>query len=178
MKILKPSAGTYPAYYDTYFKWVDEGESILEIIQHHLQDALEFWHTINEEEAGFRYEEGKWSIKELLSHITDTERIFVFRALSISRKEDKLLPGFDQDAYVEASGAHQRSWSELLLEYQHVKQASYDFFVSLNEEQWQAHGASESGPVNMAAFAYVLPGHDAHHQNIVKERYLAKLRKP
>lgn len=176
LEIKKPSKGSYPAYYDTYFSYIDEQPSILENWVANIQDSIEFWNAIEERESFFRYEEGKWSIKEVLLHIIDTERVFTFRALSIARGETKVLPGFDHNAYVLGSNADARSWASLLQEYQSVKQASLDLFSSFSMEQWKAEGAMEAGPVNMQAFAYVIPGHDRHHQRIVRDRYLLKLR--
>jgi uncharacterized damage-inducible protein DinB len=175
--IRKPEADFHPDYYLNYFKWVDETPSILETWQHHIENGLAFWNDISEEESIFRYDSDKWTIKEVLNHILDVERIFGFRALSISRGEQAVLPGFDHNAYVADNPLGHRSWASLLQEYQHVKQATYDFFGSLSEAQWQKHGHISAGKVNMAALAYVIPGHDKHHQEIVKERYLRILRK-
>lgn len=173
-----PIEGEYPDYYQNYFRWSDFERPTLEALQYQMQDALAFWHQISEEESDFAYEAGKWSIKEMLSHITDTERVFVYRALCISRGETKELPGFDHNSYVSQSDARQRTWASVLQEYQVVKQASLEFFHSLSEEQWNRKGRTESGPISVSALAYVLPGHDAHHQEIVKSRYLVKMRKP
>ncbi len=174
--VNRPGSGQYPAYYDNYYKWLPEGQPILELWQHAIQDALEFWHSINSEEASFRYEASKWSIKQMLLHISDTERIFGFRALSLSRGEQANLSGFDHNSYVDFSGADDREWASILQEYQHVKQANYDLFASLNSSQWEAEGTLGDQRITVAAIAYVLPGHDRHHQEIVKSRYLSKLR--
>lgn len=176
-KPSRPAAGSYPEYYEGYFKWTDLELPIMEVLLHAMQDALEFWNSISEQESQFAYADGKWSLREMLSHITDTERVFVYRALCISRGEQKVLPGFDHDAFVENSGANERSWASILQEYQQVKQASLDFFAGLNELQWTKQGSTEAGPISVAALAYVLPGHDRHHQEIVKTLYLPKLRK-
>lgn len=176
-RLERPAKGDYPDYYENYFRWSDFERPILEALQYQMQDALAFWHDIAEEEASFAYEQGKWTLKEMLSHICDTERVFVYRALCISRGEEKALPGFDHNAYVANSGANARPWASILQEYQQVKQASLDFFAGLNAEQWEAKGRTEAGPLSVAALAFVLPGHDKHHQEIVKSRYLVKLRK-
>lgn len=177
IRIAKPSPGNYPDYYSRYFDNVDEEPPILENWLALIQDSLAFWHEIGEEESLFRYEDGKWSIREVLLHIIDTERVFGYRALALARGEQKTLPGFDHNAYVLNSGADKRSWASLLQEYQSVKQSSLDLFAGLIEEQWRSTGQSEAGPLNMAALAYVIPGHDLHHQKIVKTRYLSILRK-
>lgn len=172
-----PEPGSYPSYYEQYFKWVDFERPILETWQYALQDSLEFWNRIPPEQATFRYASDKWSLKEMLSHICDTERIFVFRALSMSRGERQSLPAFNHNAYVDHSGAQDRHWLDLLAEYQHVKQASHDFFASLSMEQWQARGQVDGQEIALSALAFMLPGHDRHHQEIVKKHYLTKLRK-
>ena len=173
----RPQAGDYPSYYQNYFSWATEDQPFLESFQYAIQDGLEFWHNIKESESEYSYEVGKWKIKELMQHIIDVERVFVYRAMSIARGETKVLPGFDHDAYVENSAANDRSWASLLHEYQHLKQSTFDFFESLNANQWQAKGEIEAGKVSLLAIAYILVGHDKHHQKIVKERYLVKLRK-
>lgn len=171
-----PEEGLYPSYYERYFALVEKEKPIDEIWLSAMQDGLAFWNYIAEENADFRYAEGKWSIKEILGHVIDTERIFIYRALCISRGETKVLPGFDHDKYVDKSGAHYRPWVSLLQEYQSVKQASLDFILSLNKQQWQTQGQSETNTIAMVAFAYVIPGHDKHHQNIVRDRYLKLLK--
>ncbi|WP_421751144.1 DinB family protein [Croceimicrobium sp.] len=173
----RPQVGDYPDYYQRYFSWASENQDLLESYQYAIQDGLEFWHGISESESEFSYETSKWTIKELVQHIIDVERVFVYRAMSIARGETKVLAGFDHDAYVENSGANDRSWAGLLHEYQHLKQSTYDFFESLNSTQWQSKGEIEAGKVSLLAIAYIIVGHDKHHQRIVKERYLAKLRK-
>lgn len=175
-KLPKPEKGTYPDYYENYYKWSNFDLPILEALRYQMQDAIEFWNSLSEEESSFAYESSKWTIREMLSHITDTERIFVYRALCLSRGETRPLPGFDHNSYVAHSGANERSWASILQEYQQVKQASLDFFAGLNEQQWSISGQTEAGPISVVALAYVMPGHDMHHQEIVKSRYLSKLR--
>ncbi len=175
LRVSKPSPGNYPEYYQNYFQYLKEDLPILENCYNVLQDSLAFWNSISEEHSLHRYEAGKWSIREMLLHITDTERIFSYRALCLARGEQKNLAGFDHNEYVRFSEADRRSWASLLQEYQSVKQASLDFFASLSEKQWRAKGSTDAGPINMAAMVYVIPGHDLHHQRIVKERYLPNL---
>ena len=107
----RPQAGDYPSYYQNYFSWATEDQPFLESFQYAIQDGLEFWHNIKESESEYSYEVGKWKIKELMQHIIDVERVFVYRAMSIVRGETKVLPGFDHDAYVENSAANDRSWA-------------------------------------------------------------------
>lgn len=175
--IAKPEPGSYPGYYDNYLGQVEADKPIAEVMSNAIQDSLNFWNDIEEEESSFRYAEGKWSLKEMLQHIIDTERVFVYRAMSFIRGEQATLPGFDHNEYVVQSMADQRSWGSLLQEYQSLKQSSFDFFVNLNARQWQASGTTGAGPMNLAALAYVVCGHDLHHQSIVKMRYLKELRK-
>lgn len=171
--IPKPKEGEYPAYYQNYYKWVNFDQDLIETWKYSIQDGLEFWNSITEEQSQIRYEEGKWSIKEMLLHLCDSERIFLFRALCFSRGEQGQLKGFDHNSYVDYSAADERDWASILMEYQHVKQASFDFINSLSAKQWQAIGQVEDQKVSVAALAHVMPGHDRHHQEIVKSRYLA-----
>ena len=175
--IAKPAAGTYPDYYDNYLIQVEADKPFAEVMGNAIQDSLNFWNEVQEEESSFRYAEGKWSIKEMLQHIIDTERVFVFRAMSFMRGEQSQLPGFDHNEYVEQSMADERTWGSLLQEYQTLKQSTFDFFTNLNEKQWKASGITGAGPMSVSALAYVVCGHDLHHQNIVKVRYLNELRK-
>ena len=170
--IPKPQEGEFPSYFQNYFKWVDFDQDLIETWKFSIQDGLEFWNSISEERSQYRYEEGKWSIKEMLLHLCDTERIFLFRALSFSRGEQETLRGFDHNSYVYNSDAEERDWASILMEYQHVKQASFDFINSLSAKQWTATGQVENQKVSVSALAHVMPGHDRHHQEIVKQRYL------
>lgn len=108
----KPATGTYPAYFERYVNLVD-ADSIQEAIEKYSQSAIGFFAAVPASKVGFRYAEGKWSIKELLQHVTDTERIFAYRALCLSRGETAPLPGFDENTYAANSLADQRTWESI-----------------------------------------------------------------
>ncbi len=169
ISILK---GQHPAYFQNYFSQLSDGP-ILEIWESYLEEALEFWRSISEAEANYAYAEGKWTIKEMLLHIIDTDRVFGYRALAFARGEKQDLPGFDHDTYVQHSGANSRAFADLLQEYESVKIANLSLIKSFTETQLQLSGTMAGVETSVLALAYVMPGHDLHHIAICKERYLA-----
>jgi hypothetical protein len=163
--------GSHPAYYGNYLKNVSEGP-VLEVFHRHWQETSSFWHSISEDQSKLRYAQDKWSIKEMLLHIIDTDRVFGFRAFALSRGEEQELQSFSQDDYASHSEAERRSWKGILEEYEAVKMANYSLFKSFSEKQWQAEKMMGGEPISVLALAYVMPGHDLHHLKICKERYL------
>ena len=120
----------------------------------------------------FRYAENKWTIKEILVHIMDDERIFMYRALRIARNDKTPLPGFEQDDYVPYSRANERSLANIFREYKTVRNATLSLFNSLSKEDLMRVGTANNHHVNVRALAYHIAGHELHHLNIIKERYL------
>ena len=120
----------------------------------------------------YRYAENKWTIKEILVHIMDDERIYAYRALRIARNDKTPLPGFEQDDYVPFSKANQRSLASILREYKTVRQATVSLFTSFNMEDLLRIGTANDHPVSVRALAWHIAGHELHHLNIIKERYL------
>jgi uncharacterized damage-inducible protein DinB len=163
--------GSHPAYYKNYLSQVSEGP-VLEVFHKHWQETSAFWHSISEDQSKCRYAKDKWSIKEMLVHIIDTDRVFGFRAFSLSRGEEQELLSFSQDAYASQSEADRRSWKDILEEYEAVKNANYILFQSFSEKQWLAERVMGGAPISTLALAYVMPGHDLHHLKVCKERYL------
>ena len=125
-----------------------------------------------EARGGFRYAPGKWSLKDLLLHITDTERIMAYRLLHIARGDQTALAGFDQDEYVRTGHADARSLGDLVVEFSAVRQATLALVQSLDAEAWTRMGTSRDKPVSAAAVAHILAGHAAHHLAILEERYI------
>ena len=164
--------GQHPDYFKNYFAQVSDGP-LVEVWENYLEEALEFWRSISEAEANYAYAEGKWTIKEMLLHIIDTDRIFGYRALAFARGEKQALPGFDHDHYVQHSEANSRAYADLLQEYESVKIANLSLVKSFTEAQWQRSGNMADVETSVLALAYVMPGHDLHHIAICKERYLA-----
>lgn len=169
----KLKTGTYPAYFDRYINLV-ETDTISATIEKYAAQVNEFFDQLPAEKSTFKYAEGKWSIKELLQHCTDTERIFAYRALCIARGDKSPLPGFDENLYAEQSGADQREWNDILEEFKAVRRSTDLLLKSFTEEQLNNEG-STNGETNTAnALSFIIFGHLLHHMNIIKERYFAK----
>jgi uncharacterized damage-inducible protein DinB len=137
-----------------------------------LAEVLSLLEPLDEAQQLHRYAPGKWSVKDMLGHMIDTERIFAYRALRIARADATPLPGFEQDDYVAAAGTEACEWSELLEEFQHVRRASILLLRHLPEAAWMRRGVASNHPVTVRALAYIIIGHVTHHLDILRERYL------
>jgi hypothetical protein len=158
-------------YYFTYINQVPAGD-ICEILARQRTDTLALLRGITEERSLYRYAPDKWSIRQLLSHVNDTERVFVFRALWFARKFDTPLPSFDQDVAIGGARADERSWNSHVEEFAAVRGATSCFFESLSEDAWDRRGVASGNPFSVRALAYVTVGHVAHHMRVLRERYL------
>lgn len=167
----KPERGEAAEYYFTYIDQVPAGD-IREILHAQLADTLSFLQSISEENSLHRYAEGKWSIRQVLSHCNDTERVFVYRALWFARGFDSPLPSFDQDIAVTGAEADNRSWSSHIEEFHAVREATTTFFENLPEEAWMRTGIASGNPFSVHALAFISAGHLAHHRRILETRYL------
>ena len=170
-----PENGDYPEYYGKkYIKLVPSGD-ILDLLEQQLHDLVALLTTIGEDKGAYRYGPDKWSIKEVIGHLIDTERVFIFRAMSIARDEKQSLPGFDQDDYVVTGGFDARPVKSLMGEYETVRNASVAFFESLDAASWLKTGMANDVKVSVRAIGYIVPGHEVHHLAILQERYLSRL---
>lgn len=171
--LTPPAAPEYAPFYHTYVKLIT-GDP-LEALRRQPQELRQLLAGLTEEQTLFRYAPGKWSIKENLVHMLDTERIFAYRALRIGRGDTTPLPGFEQDDYVPASGADARPLADILGEYDNVRAATLSLLESFTAEAVGRLGTASGQPVSVRALAYILPGHEAHHLNLLRERYLPGL---
>lgn len=158
-------------YYFTYIDQVAGGE-ICEILRAQLPDTLAFLTGISEERSLHRYAPDKWTIRQVVSHLNDTERIFVFRALWFARGFDSPLPSFDQNIAVATAGANDRPWRRHIEEFQAVRSATIAFFDNLPSDAWGRRGVASGNPFTVRALAYMCAGHATHHVKILRERYL------
>lgn len=167
----RPETNEYAAYYDRYISLVtdDEIEPVLAAQTTELQDIFT---GIPEEKGTFAYDEGKWTIKEVLSHLIDGERMFAYRALRISRGDETPIEGFEQDGYIENSHANDRSFAELLEEFNLLRRANLLLFNNLDDTGWTRVGTASENKISVRALAYIMAGHVRHHENILKEKYL------
>jgi len=168
-----PAAAEYAPFYHTYVKLI--ASDPLEALRRQPQELRQLLTGLTEEQGTFRYAPGKWSIKENLVHVLDTERIFAYRALRIGRGDTTPLPGFEQDDYVPASGADARTLADILREYDTVRAASLSLLETFPAEAVGRLGTASGQPVSVRALAYIMPGHEAHHLNLLRERYLPGL---
>ncbi len=167
----RPASNEFVAYYSTYVDRVT-GDDILGTLQAQLDTTLSALTGISEEQSLHRYAADKWSMRELLNHVTDTERVFVYRALWFARGFDTALPGFDQNVAVPAAAAERFSWASHVEDFRAVRAATLTFFRNLPDEAWDRSGVASGNPVTVRALAYLVAGHVAHHIAILQERYL------
>ncbi|MFI5451556.1 DinB family protein [Pedobacter sp. UC225_61] len=165
----RPQTQEYPEWGNTYIRLV-EGD-VIEIL---TKQATEFAEFINSlvEKADYAYAPGKWTIKELIGHIVDTERILVFRLLSFARGEKVALPGFEEDDYVAAAHFQDRSLFSFAEEFTLLRKANLYLINSLNEDELNVIGNANGKQMSVRSLVYILAGHIIHHTNVIKERYL------
>ena len=166
----RPVAGEAAEYYFTYIDQVGEGD-IRQILRTQSGPTLALLNGISEEQSLSRYDPAKWSIREVLGHLNDTERLFVFRAMWFARGQELALPSFDQDSASAVMRADDRSWSSHVLEFEAVRAATTAFFDHLPEEAWSRTGIASGFSFSVRALAYIAAGHVAHHAKILRERY-------
>lgn len=166
-----PAAGTYPPYFANYIHLVD-ADTVTEAIEKYSPGFISFFRSIPHEKADYRYAEGKWSVKQLMQHIIDAERIFAYRTLRISRGDKTPLPGFDEGTYASASNADARSWNSLLKEFEAERKSTDLLLQSFTPDHLQQSGVTNGHPNTTLAISFVIFGHILHHINVLKERYL------
>jgi hypothetical protein len=169
---IRPEKKEYDEFYAGYVSLVPETD-ILTALQNQISDVQNLFAQITEEKGDFRYAENKWTIKELLGHIIDAERVFSYRALRISRNDKTPLSGFEENSYVANSNFSQRSLADLLEEFSLLRRANAILFQNLPDEAWSQTGTASDAEVSVRALAYIMVGHVRHHLNILKERYIA-----
>jgi hypothetical protein len=171
MTAMRPDHSEAAEYYLTYINKVPDGD-ICATLERQQADTLALLRGISEEQSLHRYAPGKWSIREVVGHLNDTERVFGFRALWFARNFDSPLPSFDQNVAVPASGADERSWASHVDEFGAVRQATVALFRNLAPEAWSRRGIASGSPFTVRSLAWIAAGHVAHHAGIVRERYL------
>jgi len=170
--ITKPHPGEYDPYAIKYIKLLPDDGFILQHLRTNAETVQRLLQSLTPEQWMHRYAEGKWTIKEILLHMIDDERIYSYRALRFARNDETALPGFDQDPYVVASKANERTAESLLDEYAAVRNATISLFDNLPDDAWMRSGTANNHSVTVRALIYHLAGHELHHLNIIKEKYL------
>ncbi len=158
-------------YYFTYINQVAAGD-ICRTLEVQMDEMVALLHGISDDGSLRRYAPGKWSIREVVSYVNDTERLFVFRALWFARGFDSRLPSFDQHVAISTAQADERPWSSLVEEFRAVRAGTTIFFRSLPADAWMRRGVASGNPFSVRALAYLTAGHVTHHMTIVRERYL------
>lgn len=170
--IPKPLPGEYDPYAIMYIKLLPDDGQVLDHLRKNAESFIHFLRSLPKEKWEYRYAPGKWTIKEILLHIIDDERIFAYRALRFARNDATDLPGFDQDPYALASKANERSIESLIDEYTAVRKSTILLFNNLPDDAWMRGGKANDHFVTVRALIYHLAGHELHHWNIIKEKYL------
>lgn len=168
---MRPDLSRVGASFHGYINQVKE-DDLLEAFTRGSTGFLRFLDTIPADKFDYRYAEGKWTIKEVLQHIIDAERVFAYRALRFSRKDTTALHGFDENHFAEQAEASRRSWSDLVEEFNVTRRSSELLFRSFSAEQLEANGISSNAPNYVLALGYIIVGHALHHEKIMRERYL------
>lgn len=165
----KPEANEYAEYYGNYVSLVDG--DVLPILAAQSAEMRAIFANVSEAKGTFAYDSGKWTIKEVLSHLIDCERIFAYRTLRISRGDKTPIEGFEQDGYIENSNANNRAFAELLDEFDLQRRSNMLLVLNLSDEASKRLGTASGYTVSTRALVYMLAGHVTHHANILKERY-------
>ena len=168
----RPHTSEYAAYYEKYISKVPDGD-IVGTLERQLAETIALIRGISEERGDFRYAEGKWSIKELIGHIIDCERVFAYRALRFGRGDATPLSGFEQDDFVRGADFNKRSLSDLATEYEHVRRSTISLFGSLESDAWARRGTANDNEVSVRGLAFIVAGHERHHIEILRTRYLS-----
>jgi hypothetical protein len=169
--IQRPGETEYMPYYAGYISLVPEGD-IVSILGTQLDETLALLRSIPEERASFRYAPDKWSIKELVGHVIDSERIFSYRALRFARNDQTPLPGYEQDDYVANGSYDAQPLAELAAELESVRRSTLFLLKHLGDDAWTRTGLANDAPVSVRALAYILAGHELHHRAILRTKYL------
>jgi hypothetical protein len=167
----RPDKSEYPDYCEGYVSKVPAGD-IVTVLGDQLDDSLALFRSIPETRGSYRYAEGKWSVKEVIGHITDGERILAYRALRFARGDATPLAGYEQDDYVLGGGFERRSLKDLIDEFETVRRATSSLFSSFDGEAWSRRGIANENEMSVRGIAYVLAGHERHHLEILRAKYL------
>lgn len=167
----RPQPGEFASFYQSYIDNVPE-EDVVAALEAQARETAALLGGLSEEQASSRYAPGKWSIKQLVGHVIDGERVFAYRALAFARGETQPLPGFDQDPYVANGGADERSISDLAEELATVRRANVIMFRAFSEEAWLRTGTASDNRISVRALVYGILGHERHHVRILREKYL------
>jgi uncharacterized damage-inducible protein DinB len=167
----RPASTEFAPHYDTYIKLI-QSDDIVAVLAGQISESLYALRGVSESDSLKRYEPGKWSVREILGHMIDAERIFAYRALRFARSDKTELEGFEQDPYVVAALSDKRAWTDLLAEFELSRKANVLMFRGLQPEDWMQSGVASKAEISVRALAYVIAGHELHHMAIIRSHYL------
>jgi len=167
----RPESNEYAPYYEKYVSLVPDAD-LVETLERQGAETLALLRGLSEERGAHRYEPGKWSVKQVVGHINDGERIFAYRALAIARGDRQPLPGMDQEEYMAGVDFDARTLASLLDEFEAVRASTVHLLRHLSPEAWERRGTASGNEVTVRALAYIITGHVAHHVRVLGERYL------
>jgi len=169
--IHRPDDTEYLSYYGRYIALVPEGDLVATLVAQN-EGTLALLRGLSESQGGFRYAPGKWSIKELVAHLSDAERIFSARALRFARADETPLPGFEENDYVRNGAFDRFSLSDIALGFENVRRSTVSLFKLMPAEATTRRGKANNAEISVRALAYIIAGHELHHMNILRTRYL------
>jgi hypothetical protein len=169
--IRSPAADEYPVAFAEYVGRIPTHADVTEVLAGQLAGTSSRLAGLPESRGGFRYAPGKWSVKDVVGHLSDVERIMVYRALRLARGDATPLPGFDEDAYTPEAGADDRTLKDLIDEWVAVRQATLAFVRGLPSSSWSRRGIVNGNPITVRALIYVVAGHEHHHVEVLRTRY-------
>ena len=167
----RPRSNEYQAYYNQYINLI-EGENILAILEEQRQEMTNLLNGLGEEAAAFRYAPDKWSVKEVVGHIIDVERIFAHRALRFARNDKTPLPEFDQEDYIKYANFDERSLIDIADEYRSVRESTLYLFYSFTDEFYGREGTASGFKFTVRAIPFIIAGHEGHHMKVLRQQYL------
>ncbi|HST09342.1 MAG TPA: DinB family protein [Terriglobales bacterium] len=173
MPTERPKPGEYNPYYDRYISLIP-GTDIVGTLANQLPKTVALLSSRSEQEGDLRYAPGKWSVKEALGHLIDTERIMSYRALRIARNDQTPMAGFEQDDYVRDGPYSELRLADLVEEFKSVRAATIALFRNLRAGDWTRQGVANKHDITVRALAYIIAGHELHHRNLIEERYLGR----
>lgn len=170
--MTKPQAAEYASFFKRYIQLVPDGD-YLQVLQQNTQTVRDFFLSIDKQKHNYRYEPGKWSVREMVLHISDTERVMSYRALTISRGDTEAqLPTMDEQVFAQHADVRDRSMEDLVDEFLTVRKASVYLFENMAEENSKFSGSVMGNIITPRALGYIIVGHTMHHMNVARERYL------
>ncbi len=167
---MRPRTGDNNPYYDRYISLIED-DDIIEVLEEQRKTSEEFLKTFTEKQGNYSYADGKWTMKEVLGHVIDTEKIMTYRALAFARGEKQSLPGFEQDDYVAESNFNNRSLADLINEFLTVRDSNIILFKSFDVEILNRRGIASESEVTVLALIYIIAGHEKHHMKILRKKY-------